>query len=206
MADLGILGGTFNPPHIGHLVMAQEALDQLGLDRVELMPVSSPPHKEAAGDPGAAVRLELCRLAIAGDDRLAVSPLEIERGGASYTVDTLRALHERAPEHELTFIVGGDMAHSLPAWRDPEAVLELARLAVAERQELRREDIAHRLEPLHSGDRVVFFDMPRIDISSSAIRERIAAGRSIRYLVPDRVADEIRAQSLYRQAAGRPAA
>ncbi|MEA2285433.1 MAG: nicotinate-nucleotide adenylyltransferase [Solirubrobacteraceae bacterium] len=206
MADLGILGGTFNPPHIGHLIMAQEALDQLGLDRVELMPVSSPPHKEAAGDPGADVRLELCRLAIAGDDRLAVSPLEIERGGASYTVDTLRALHERAPEHDLTFIVGGDMAYSLPAWRDPEAVLELARLAVAERQELRRDDIAHRLEPLHSGDRVVFFDMPRIDISSSAIRERIAAGRSIRYLVPDRVADEIRAQSLYRQAAGRPAA
>jgi nicotinate-nucleotide adenylyltransferase len=82
----------------------------------------------------------------------------------------------------------------------------LARLAVAERQELRREDIAHRLEPLHSGDRVVFFDMPRIDISSSAIRERIAAGRSIRYLVPDRVADEIRARGLYRQAAGRPAA
>jgi nicotinate-nucleotide adenylyltransferase len=206
MPDLGILGGTFNPPHIAHLVMAQEALEQLGLDRVDLMPVSNPPHKEASGDPGAAVRLELCRLATEGDDRLGVSDLEIERGGASYTVDTLRALHERVPEHELTFIVGGDMAHSVPAWREPEAILELARLAVAERQELRREDIAHRLEPLHSGDRVVFFDMPRIDISSSAIRERIAAGRSIRYLVPDRVADEIRARGLYRQAAGRPAA
>jgi nicotinate-nucleotide adenylyltransferase len=206
MPDLGILGGTFNPPHIAHLVMAQEALEQLGLDRVDLMPVSNPPHKEASGDPGAAVRLELCRLATEGDDRLGVSDLEIERGGASYTVDTLRALHERVREHELTFIVGGDMAHSVPAWREPEAILELARLAVAERQELRREDIAHRLEPLHSGDRVVFFDMPRIDISSSAIRERIAAGRSIRYLVPDRVADEIRARGLYRQAAGRPAA
>ncbi|MEA2246586.1 MAG: nicotinate-nucleotide adenylyltransferase [Solirubrobacteraceae bacterium] len=206
MPDLGILGGTFNPPHIAHLVMAQEALEQLGLDRVDLMPVSNPPHKEASGDPGPAVRLELCRLATEGDDRLGVSDLEIERGGASYTVDTLRALHERVPEHELTFIVGGDMAHSVPAWREPEAILELARLAVAERQELRREDIAHRLEPLHSGDRVVFFDMPRIDISSSAIRERIAAGRSIRYLVPDRVADEIRARGLYRQAAGRPAA
>jgi nicotinate-nucleotide adenylyltransferase len=206
MADLGILGGTFNPPHIGHLVMAHEAREQLGLDRVDLVPVSHPPHKEACGDPGAAVRLELCRRATEGDDLLAVSDIEIERGGASYTVDTLRALHERVPEHELTFIVGGDMAYSLSDWREPEAILELARLAVAERQGLRREDIAHRLEPLHSGDRVVFFDMPRIDISSSAIRERVAAGRSIRYLVPDPVADEIRARALYRQAAGRPAA
>ena len=206
MAELGILGGTFNPPHVGHLVMAQEALDQLGLDRVLLMPVARPPHKEAPADPGADVRLELCRLATAGAPHVEVSDLEIERGGASYTVDTLRALHERAPEHALTFIVGGDMADSLPSWREPEAVLELARLAVAERDGLRREDIAERLEPLHSGDRVAFFDMPRIDLSSSAIRERVAAGRPIRYLVPDPVIEAIRSRRLYRQAAGRPAA
>jgi nicotinate-nucleotide adenylyltransferase len=206
VADVGILGGTFNPPHVGHLVMVLEALDQLDLDRVLLMPVAQPPHKEALSDPGADVRLELCRLAIAGEDRVEVSDLEIERGGASYTVDTLRALHERDPEHALTFIVGGDMAYSLPSWREPEAVLELARLAVAERDGLRREDIAERLEPLHAGDRVVFFDMPRIDLSSSAIRARVAAGRPIRYLVPDPVVDVIRARSLYRQPAGRPAA
>ena len=89
MAELGILGGTFNPPHIGHLVMLDDALDQLGLDRVLLMPVSQPPHKEVAADPGADVRLELCRLAVAGDERLEVSGLEVERGGASFTVDTL---------------------------------------------------------------------------------------------------------------------
>ncbi|MEA2381492.1 MAG: nicotinate-nucleotide adenylyltransferase [Solirubrobacteraceae bacterium] len=206
MAELGILGGTFNPPHIGHLVMVQEALDQLGLERVELMPVAEPPHKEAPADPGADVRLELCELATASAPRVGVSDLEIKRGGASYTVDTLRALHDRAPEHLLTFIVGGDMAHSLASWREPEAILELARLAVAERDGLRREDIAHRLEPLHSGDRVVFFDMPRIDLSSSAIRERVAEGRSIRYLVPDPVIEAIRSRRLYRQAAGRPAA
>jgi nicotinate-nucleotide adenylyltransferase len=206
VADVGILGGTFNPPHVGHLVMVLEALDQLDLDRVLLMPVAQPPHKEALSDPGADVRLELCRLAIAGEDRVEVSDLEIERGGASYTVDTLRALHERDPEHALTFIVGGDMAYSLPSWREPEAVLELARLAVAERDGLRREDIAERLEPLHAGDRVLFFDMPRIDLSSSAIRARVAAGRPIRYLVPDPVVDVIRARSLYRQPAGRPAA
>ena len=206
MAEIGILGGTFNPPHVGHLVMVQEALDQLDLDRVWLMPVARPPHKEALADPGAGVRLELCRLATAGDDRIEVSDLEIERGGASYTVDTLRSLHERDPEHALTFIVGGDMAYSLPSWREPEAVLELARLAVAERDGLRRDDIAARLEPLHAGDRVVFFDMPRIDLSSSAVRDRIATGRPIRYLVPDAVVDAIRARSLYLKPAGRPAA
>src|SRR3954463_13078062 len=144
MAELGILGGTFNPPHVGHLVMALEALDQLDLDRVLLMPVARPPHKEAPADPGAEVRLELCRLAIAGEERVEVCDLEIERGGASYTVDTLRALHERDAEHELTFIVGGDMAYSLPAWREPEAFLGLARVAVAQRDGLRRGDLAPR--------------------------------------------------------------
>ena len=206
MSDIGILGGTFNPPHMGHLVMAQEALDQLDLDRVVFMPVAVPPHKEAREDPGAAARLELSRLAVAGDERFEVSPLEVERGGASFTVDTLRELHDVEPEHDLTFIVGGDMAQSLPAWREPEEILALARLAVAEREGVRREDIARRLEPLHDGSRVVFFDMPRIDISSSSIRRRVAEGRPVRYLVPDAVAEAIAEQGLYRQPAGRPAA
>jgi len=206
MRHIGILGGTFNPPHVGHLVMAQEAYDQLGLERVVLMPVSSPPHKEALEDPGPEARLALCELAVAGDERFEVSAMEVERGGASYTVATLRELHARAPEHELTFIVGGDMAHSLPAWQEPEALLSLARLAVAEREGVRREDISRRLAPLAPPDRVVFFDMPRIDVSSSSLRRRIADGRPIRYLVPDAVAAEIEASGLYRQAVGRPAA
>jgi nicotinate-nucleotide adenylyltransferase len=206
MGDIGILGGTFNPPHMGHLVMAQEALDQLDLDRVVLMPVAVPPHKEAREDPGADARVDLCRLAVGDDDRLEVSTLEVDRGGASYTVDTLRTFHDLEPEHDLIFIVGGDMAQSLPAWREPEAILQLARLAVAEREGVRREDIARRLEPLHAGDRVLFFDMPRIDVSSSAIRRRVAEGRPIRYLVPDAVAEAIADRGLYRQAAGRPAA
>jgi nicotinate-nucleotide adenylyltransferase len=206
MGDIGILGGTFNPPHMGHLVMAQEALDQLDLDRVVFMPVATPPHKEAREDPGAEARLELARLAVGGDERFEVSPLEVDRGGASFTIDTLRELHDVEPEHDLTFIVGGDMAQSLPAWREPEAILSLARLAVAEREGVGREDIARRLEPLHDGSRVVFFDMPRIDISSSSIRRRVAEGRPVRYLVPDAVAEAIAEQGLYRQPAGRPAA
>ena len=204
--SLGILGGTFNPPHIGHLVMAQEAREQLGLDRVVLMPVAVPPHKEADGDPGADVRLTLARLAAAGEEGVEVSTAEIDRGGASFTVDTLGELHERYPEQELTFIVGADMAHSLPAWREPERILELARLAVAEREGIARDDIAERLAPLHDGSRVTFFDMPRIDVSSSDIRRRVAEGRSVRHLVPDAVAQAIADRDLYRTTVGRPAA
>lgn len=203
---VGILGGTFNPPHIGHLVMAQEAREQLGLDRVVLMPVAVPPHKEADGDPGADVRLELTRLAAMGEEGVEVSTAEIDRGGASFTVDTLGELHERYPEQELTFIVGADMAHSLPAWREPERILELARLAVAEREGIARDDIAERLAPLHDGGRVTFFDMPRIDVSSSDIRRRVAEGRPVRHLVPDAVAQAIVDRDLYRTTVGRPAA
>jgi nicotinate-nucleotide adenylyltransferase len=198
MASIGILGGTFNPPHLGHVVCAQEAVAQLGLDRVVLMPVAVPPHKEAADDPGAAVRVELCRLAAGDDPRLSVSTLEVDRGGPSYTADTLREIHATGPGDDLTFIVGGDMAFSLPTWREPEAVLSLATLAVAERSGVRREDIAQRLAPLGGADRVRFFDMPRLDVSSSDIRRRVAAGQPIRYLVPDAVAIEIEARDLYR--------
>ncbi|MBS1870426.1 MAG: nicotinate-nucleotide adenylyltransferase [Actinobacteria bacterium] len=197
---LGILGGTFNPPHIGHLVCAQEAHAQLALDRVVLMPAAEPPHKQVAADPGAEARHELCRLAIGNDARFAVSRLELDRAGRSYTVDTLKALHDQDPQDDLTFIVGGDMARSLPTWREPEAVLELATLAVAERAGSEREDIRGELRALRgaSAERVRFFDMPRIDVSSSLVRERVATGRPIRYLVPDAVADAIDRNDWYR--------
>jgi nicotinate-nucleotide adenylyltransferase len=195
---VGLLGGTFNPPHLGHLVCASEACAQLGLDRVLLVPTARPPHKEVEADPGAEHRAAMCEAAVGGDDRLGVSRLELERAGLSYTLDTLTALHDREPEDELTFIVGGDMAHSLPTWHEPEAVLRLARLAVAERAEVRRTDIAERLAPLSGADRVTFFDMPRIDVSSSDVRRRVVAGRPIRYLVPDAVAAYIRDHDLYR--------
>ena len=197
MARVGILGGTFNPPHIGHLVCAQEAHAQLELDVVVFMPVHAPPHKELEEDPGAEHRVELCRLATAKDGRLAVSRLEVDRSGPSFTVDTLTELHESSPEDRLIFIVGGDMARSLPRWREPERVLELAELAAAERAGAGREEIAATLAELPGGDRVRFFEMPRIDVSSSLVRERVAAGLPIRYLVPDDVANYIGAQGLY---------
>jgi nicotinate-nucleotide adenylyltransferase len=196
---VGILGGTFNPPHLGHLVCAQEAHAQLGLDVVVLMPVHTPPHKEITDDPGSETRLELCRLAVEGDERLATSRLELDRPGPSYTVDTLRAVHEREPHDELTLIVGGDMAQTLPSWHEPEKVLSLARLAVAERGAAVRDDIAHRIAGLGGPDRIDFFDMPRIDISSSFVRRRTAHGEPIRYLVPDAVAEAIGERGLYRR-------
>jgi len=198
VARVGILGGTFNPPHLGHLVCAQEALVARELDRVVLVPAGSPPHKVVEADPGVEHRVALCEAAAAADDRLGVSRIDADRPGASYSVDTLRALHARAPEDELTFIVGGDMAHSFPQWREPEAVLELAELAVAEREGVRRADIAERLAGLRgAAERVAFFDMPRLDISSSLVRRHAAAGRPIRYLVPDAVAEYVEHEGLY---------
>ena len=204
MARIGILGGTFSPPHVGHLACAEAALSQLGLDRLLLMPVALPPHKDAGEDPGPEHRLAMCRLAAAGDERIEVSELEVDRGGPSYTVDTLRALHEASPQDELTFVAGGDMAASLPGWRQPEEVLRLARFAVAEREGAGRAEVERALAGLDGRDRVVFFDMPRIDVSSSAIREGIAAGRPVRDLVPDAVARYIEQHGLYGAPAGSP--
>jgi nicotinate-nucleotide adenylyltransferase len=195
---IGLLGGTFNPPHLGHLAVAQEAHAQLGLDRVVFVPVSVPPHKVPQDDPGPEARYELCHLATAKDERFAVSRIELDREGPSYTVDTLREIHAGSPGDDLTFIVGGDVAQGLPTWREPESVLELATLAVAEREGIRRQDIAERVAELQGADRLVFFDFPRMDISSSSIRRRVREGRPIRYLVPDDVARAIGSRGYYR--------
>ena len=196
---IGLLGGTFNPPHLGHLVCAQDAWAQLGLDRVLLLPVHTPPHKEADGDPGVEHRVALCEAAVAGDERLGVSRAEADAPGRSFTVDTLSRLHDARPEDQLTFIVGGDMAASLPQWREPEAILELCSLGVAAREGVGREQVLERLDrelPGASGH-VRFFDMPRIDISSTLIRRRVAAGQPVRYLVPEAVAGYIEREGLY---------
>jgi nicotinate-nucleotide adenylyltransferase len=199
VARIGIFGGSFNPPTLAHLVCASEAAAQLPLDRVLLTPVAAPPHKDAERDPGPEERLTLCRLAVDGDERLGVCDLEVRRGGPSYTVDTLRELHERTPEDHLTFIVGGDIALGLPSWHEPAAVLGLARLAVAERSGTGREEVTALLAAsFPEAPAPVFFDMPRMDISSSLIRRRVAEGRPIRYLVPEPVAGHIARGRLYR--------
>jgi nicotinate-nucleotide adenylyltransferase len=193
---IGILGGTFNPPHRGHLALARHAKAELGLDRVLLMPAHSAPHKGDEEDPGPQRRLEMCRLAVGGAPGLEACGLEIERGGPSYTVDTLRAIHASKPEAELTFIVGADMARTLPAWREPQALVELADLAVAEREDAGREDVLRALAPLSAG--VAFLKMPLLEISSSMVRRRVQESESIDELVEPAVAEYIAERGLYR--------
>jgi nicotinate-nucleotide adenylyltransferase len=198
VARIGLLGGTFNPPHVGHLICAQEARARLRLERVLLVPVHTPPHKEAEADPGVEARVALCEAAAAGDARLAVSRAEADVPGPSFTVDTLRRLHDQCPEDQLTFIVGADMARSLPRWRAPAQILSLAELGVAGREGVSREEIESALSELPGArERVRFFDMPRVDISSTMIRSRVAQGLPIRHLVPDAVASLIASEGLY---------
>jgi nicotinate-nucleotide adenylyltransferase len=178
-------------------VCAQEAHARLGLDVVLFVPAYEPPHKEVESDPGVEHRVELCRRALGEDPRFAVSRAEVDLPERSYTADTLKRLHATHPGDELTFIVGGDMAYALPTWHEPEAVLSLATLGVAEREGVLRADITERLAGLAGADRIRFFDMPRLDISSSMIRHRVAAGLPIRYLVPDAVAAYIASEGLY---------
>jgi nicotinate-nucleotide adenylyltransferase len=194
---VGIFGGVFNPPHHGHLVAAQEAYAQLALDVVVWMPVGDAPHRAVEKDPGAETRFEMVELATAGDERFRVSRIELEREGPSYTVDTLGELREREPDDELFLILGGDQALALPTWHEPEAVLAQATLAVFERGSSNRNAIGIKVARLRGAERVRFLEMPRIDISSTLVRRRAATGKPIRYLVPDKVANFIGAQSLY---------
>lgn len=195
---VGILGGTFNPPHLGHLICAQEAYVQLTLDRVTFMPARMPPHKPVEDEPGPEHRLELCQLAIEGDEqRFAVSDLELARSGPSYTVDTLEELHSQAPDSQLFLIVGGDIAAGLPRWRCPEKVLSLATLSVAKRRGTSRGEVDNALRGLRGGQRAQFFRMPTIGISSTMLRDRARAGQSLKYYVPDAVAGYIGRHRLY---------
>jgi len=194
---LGVFGGAFNPPHIGHLICVQEACLQLGLDRALVVPTARPPHKEVDDEPGPEHRFEMCRRAVTGDGLLEVSRLELDRQGTSYTVDTLEALHSRVPDTELFLIVGGDAAAGLPGWRSPERILSLAKLAVADRCGTASGGVTTALADLGGGDRSEFFRMPRIEISSTAVRRRVREEEPIRYLVPDAVASYIQEHHLY---------
>ncbi len=163
-----------------------------------LVPARIPPHKPVQDEPGPRHRLELCRLAVAGDDeRFEVSDLEVLRSGTSFTVDTLEELHARTPDSELHLIVGADIAAGLPEWYEPERVLSLAGLAVAERPGTERAAVERALGGLRGSERARFFDMPEIGLSSTMLRERVRAGRPIRYLTRDAVAAYVGRHNLY---------
>jgi nicotinate-nucleotide adenylyltransferase len=204
-ASIGILGGTFNPPHVGHLALARHARTQLGLQRVLLMPANSSPHKRRDQDPGAAHRLRMCELATAADEGLSACALELERPAPSYTVETLEQLRAKHPERRWTFIAGADVAATLPSWRRPRELLELARLAVATRPGSSCEHVSLALAALlgaaaperELARRVSFIEMPAVDVSSSQVRERLARGEPVDELVGPRVARYIAEQRLY---------
>jgi nicotinate-nucleotide adenylyltransferase len=201
---VGILGGAFNPPHVGHLVCAQEAVVQLELEKVVFMPVGQAPHRVIEHDPGAEARLEMVELAVGGDARFATSRLELDRPGPSYTADTLRELHSKAPDEALFLILGGDQAAALPRWHEPESVLSLATVAVVERSNWSRNAIVITIGRMPGAERIRYLDMPVMQISSSSIRRRVREGLPIRYLVPAKVANHIEANGLYGAAKSDP--
>jgi nicotinate-nucleotide adenylyltransferase len=207
---IGILGGTFNPPHIGHVALARHARSELGLERVLLMPARVAPNKPTVReDPGPEHRLAMCRLAVAGEPGLEASALEIERGGTSYTVDTVHTIHDAHPNAELTLIVGADTARTLPGWRDPARLLGMVRLAVAERDELDLQDVRRALAPVTARDsppRMTLLRMARVAASSSAVRGLLAAGAPVGELVGETVAGYIAEHGLYRATGASPAA
>jgi nicotinate-nucleotide adenylyltransferase len=194
---LGLFGGTFDPPHTGHLIAAQDAALALGLDRVLFVPAAVPPHKQHRGVTPAEVRLRMLALALGEDERFGIDAVELERPGPSYTVDTLRELRLRQPG-EWTLLVGADQYAEFATWREPEQVLRLATVGVLDRAGTLPHWVPSQVRG-EARDGVVRVAVTRVDISSTAIRQRVAAGVSIRYLVPAGVAALIAEAGLYRR-------
>lgn len=206
----GILGGTFDPPHLGHLVLAQEAHARLGLDRVWFVPAASPPHKAGHIISAPEHRAAMTAAAIAGDARFALSRVELERAGPSFMVETLRLLREQwGAEARLVLILGWDMLASLPTWHDAAGVVARAdQLAAAHRPGYspgeREPDELAGLEAQLPGLRakLALIPAPQLDLAATTIRERVALALPIRYLIPDAVREYIEREGLYRDQAG----
>ncbi|MCC6804832.1 MAG: nicotinate (nicotinamide) nucleotide adenylyltransferase [Anaerolineae bacterium] len=200
MQRIGILGGTFDPPHIGHLVLAQYALDALDLASVLFVPAADPPHKDQLRY-GIDHRLPMLELAVAGNGGFVISRVDIDRPGPHYTVDMVRILQEQQPDVEFYFLMGGDSLHHLPQWYHPLELIALCKLAVMARPggEITAELTARLLPGL--AERVVVIDSPMLGFSSTEIAERLLAGKSVRYLVPDSVLSYIQDHGLYQHGA-----
>jgi nicotinate-nucleotide adenylyltransferase len=188
---LGILGGSFDPPHLGHLILAEQCRHALALDRVLFVPAYRPPHKIDREQSSFEVRAAMVAAAIAEVAPFELCDIERQRGGLSFTVDTLRDLQARYPQAELWLLLGQDSLEDLEQWRAPEQLLQLAQIAA-----YRREGSRGTIPPLLGG-RVRFVEGPRVDVSSSELRERVHAGESIRFLVPAPVAELIIRERLY---------
>jgi nicotinate-nucleotide adenylyltransferase len=198
---IGILGGTFDPPHVGHLWLATLAADELGLDRVLFMPASQPPHKRGRRISSAADRLEMTRLAIAGDSAFELCSIELERDGPSFTIDSVRQLQASHPDARLYLVMAADSLAQIDTWREPDRLLSLVEWVVGPRPGSHLPTPDSLSERFGSAAaRIHLLDGPALDVSASEIRDRVAAGQAIRYLVPVAVEALIADRGLYRPA------
>jgi nicotinate-nucleotide adenylyltransferase len=200
LTGLGVLGGTFDPIHVGHLAVAEEAREALGLARVMFVPAGQPPHKVPGSVSRVGDRVAMVQLAIADNPAFELSMIEVQREGPSYTVDTLEALARANPGARLHLILSAETFAELPTWHEPERLFEAARMAVVPREGYPAPDPAWLARAFPGReDRVEYLGGPRFELSSTALRARVAAGRSIRYLVPAAVEAYIADHDLYRR-------
>ena len=189
---VALLGGTFDPPHVGHLIVAQDVFEALPVERIVWLPCGDPPHKPPSSVTSPELRLEMTRVAVSGDERFDVSDMEIRRGGVSYTVDTLRELDRAASKEALFVVIGVDQLAQLGSWREPEEIARLSKIVVMTRS---GDDPSG-----HKPSVDVAFDVvpvTRVDLSSTRIRDRVRARETLRYLVPDGVRAVIEREGLY---------
>lgn len=198
---IGIFGGSFDPVHYGHLILAELCRESCQLDEVRLVPAATPPHKQDQGRADNEHRFQMLKLAIGANPGVSAWDVELQRGGVSYTVDTLRVLREERPDDELFLLMGADSLYDLPNWRSPDQICDLAILAVTDRPGNRAIDFAV-LEDVTTSDRIAIFQqhvlpMPQLDIRSSEIRRRVENRQTIRYQTPRAVEQYIATESLY---------
>lgn len=202
---LGLYGGTFDPIHLGHLILAEQCREACGLDRVWLIATGSPPHKPEGRTP-IGHRLEMVRIAIAGHPAFVASDIEAKRPGPHYSVETLEAIRRDHPNDELFFLIGADSLADLPSWREPERIAQTATIVVVNRPGIEEVDPS-RLPDFGPGSHpLAWVSIPPVGIASSDLRRRLAEGRSIRYMVPRGVEAYIEAHGLYRDAETKPTA
>lgn len=199
MKKVGIMGGTFNPIHYGHLFLAENAYEQLGLDKVLFMPTKNPPHKAKPNAVTDQQRVDMISLAISDNPHFDLSTLELEREGTTYTADTLTILNERHPEVEYYFLVGTDSLFMMQDWYKPQTIFDLCTVVVAGRDNVDKEQIDQHIKFLNTmyQARIIALQMPTIQIASAVIRERIGKSKTVRYYVPAGVMDYIMRNSLY---------
>ena len=198
---IGIMGGTFDPIHVGHLVLAETAYEQYGLDQVWFMPSGNPPHKRnRAGRATDEQRVVMVQRAIAGNDHFALSMEDMQPEGYSYTYLLLERLQAKNPDAEFYFIIGGDSLFDFDTWREPAKICQRAKLLVAGRNQVSKLQVEEQMQALAQryGGEFLLLDVPNLDISSNMLRQRTMEQKSIRYYVPDSVGSYISEQHLYR--------